>query len=260
MSYGDELMASGHALSEHERTGLKVVITDRSGRARWDDLWAGLPWIVQPGEPAAGAARVTNGPQCRPYIRYPFTRDTGCTFSGWRARDHVGALSLTAAELAAGRAVRDRLGHFTLVEPHVPAQSNPNKQWGWARWQVLADLLRASGRRVAQFSLPGVALLNGVEPIDTASFREGAAVLTFADEAVLPEGGMHHAAAVLRHPRTVVLFGGAVDPEATGYPWQVNLADAGKSSPCGKWRPCRHCAEVWARLDPAAVMAALEAA
>jgi len=79
MSYGDEIMASGHALAKHRETGQRVRIADKAGRPRWSELWAGLPWIVQPGEAGEGAVMLKNGPQCRPYIRYPFSRERGCT-------------------------------------------------------------------------------------------------------------------------------------------------------------------------------------
>lgn len=250
-------MASGHALTEHKRSGRKVVIVTKSGKPRWDELWRGLPWIVQPGEEAGDALRLRNGPQCRPYIRYPFTRKTGCTFSGWRARDHVGAIALTKAEMERAGRVRQETGPFILIEPHVPPQSNPNKQWGWANWQALADILRGQGRTVAQFRLPGVPMLERATPIETSSFREGAAVLALAEDAILPEGGMHHAAGVLRR-HAVVLFGGVVDVEATGYPWHSNIVDTSEASPCGRWEPCDHCADIWRALSPEAVAARLD--
>jgi len=254
MSYGDEIMASGHALAKHRETGQRVRIADKAGRPRWSELWAGLPWIVQPGEAGEGAVMLKNGPQCRPYIRYPFSRERGCTYSGWRARDHVGEIRFTDGELVRAETLAQPLGRFVLIEPHVPPQSNPNKQWGLALWQALADILTAHGHRVAQFSFPGAPLLKSAAAIEAGSFRVAAAVLKHASGLVLPEGGLHHAAGVQRLP-AVVLFGGAVDVNATGYPWHRNLADDGPGSPCGAWSPCRHCASIWARLTPQSVAA-----
>lgn len=257
MSYGDEIMASGHALALHRETGKRVRILDKAGRHRWSELWTGLPWIVQPGEGAKDAVTLKNGPQCRPYISYPFSRETGCTYSGWRARDHVGALRFTAAEDTRAALLSRDLGRFVLIEPNVAAQSNPNKQWGRARWQALAEILKARGLNVAQFAYPGASLLRGTLTVDAGSFRTAAALLPLAHGLVLPEGGLHHAAGVLSL-RAVVLFGGAVDVEATGYPCHVNLTDDGPGSPCGAWRPCGHCAAAWARLAPETVANAME--
>lgn len=247
MGIGDEIIASGHAKAVHRRTGKRVQIVDRYDRPRWHDVWEGLPYIVRPGENAAGAIKVRNGAQCRPYIRYPFNRKIGCTFSGWRVSDHVGEIRFSDAERRKAKAHAEALGPFVLVEPHVPPKSNPNKQWGWDKWQALVKPLRAERFQVAQFRLKGVPMLEGVTPIDTQSFREGAALLPHATGLILPEGGLHHAAGVLRLP-AVVLFGGAVPTWATGYPWQTNIADDGEA--CGRWLPCSHCAEVWDRLTP----------
>jgi hypothetical protein len=249
MSFGDEIMASGHALSVHRKSGGRIVIVGLDGEPRWSDLWAGLPWIVQPGETRAGASAVQNGPQCRPYIAYPFNRDIGCRYSGWRARDHLGEIRFTAEETGFAARATAGLEGFILIEPGVPAQSNPNKQWGRAKWQALADILTGEGRIVVQVGAPGTDTLAGVKLVETPSFRHGAAVLARAAHSILPEGGLHHAAGALHLP-AVVLFGGAVDVEATGYPWHTNVVDDGPLSPCGAWSPCDHCADVWAKLSP----------
>jgi ADP-heptose:LPS heptosyltransferase len=249
MSFGDEIMASGHALSVHRQTGGRVVIVGRNGRARWSDLWNGLPWIVQPDENRSGAAAIQNGPQCRPYIAYPFSREIGCRYSGWRAQDHVGEIRFTPEETDFAARVTSDIEGFVLIEPGVPEQSNPNKQWGRAKWQALTDILRDQGRIVVQVGAPGTDTMTGAKLIETPSFRYGAAILALAGHAILPEGGLHHAAGALRRP-AIVLFGGAVDVAATGYPWHTNVVDNGSHSPCGAWSPCDHCADVWAKLTP----------
>ena len=244
-------MASGHALTLHRETGKKVRICDRNGKPRWSDLWLGLQWIVQPGEDAERSFDLRNGPGCRPYIRYPFTRRLGCTYSGWRARDNVGAIRFMPDEIAYAEAVRQRLGRFIVIEPQIAPKSNPNKQWG--KWQGLVDLMRADGHLVVQLGPEGTETLPGAVLIPTRTFREGAAVLGRAWKTVLPEGGLHHAAGVMRRD-AVVLFGGTVDAEATGYPWHTNIVDG---PACGAWEPCAHCREIWDRLEPEAVYAAL---
>ena len=56
----------------------------------------------------------------------------------------------------------------------------------------------------------------------TPGFRDAAALLRGARAAVLPEGGLHHAAAAVGC-RAVVLFGAFGDPRATGYAEHINI-------------------------------------
>jgi hypothetical protein len=259
MGIGDEIMASGHALAEHKRTGKRVKILDVAGRPRFDVMWHGLPWIAQPHE-RGDFATVKNGPQCRPYISYPFGRDIGQRWTDWRARDHMGAIALTPAEQRFAKVETTGLGRggrFFVIEPGIEAKSNPNKQWGAVNWAELAGLMIADGLTVVQLG-PAARpdWSDGIRQIRTRSFRMAAAVLARAAGAVLPEGGLHHAAAVLGVP-AVVLFGGHISPEVTGYDGHVNIADRGPGSPCGRWMPCRHCRDVWQGLAPADVYAAL---
>jgi hypothetical protein len=256
MGIGDEIMASGHALAEHKRTGKRVKILDYHGRPRFDVMWHGLSWIAQPHE-TGDFATIHNGPQCRPYIDYPFSRDRGQRWTKWRARDHLGAIALTGAEAQFGRDATRGLGdRFFVVEPNIDPKSNPNKQWGAVNWAELVELMDADGLAVVQMGAAPAHLVPGATWIATRSFRQAAAVLARAAGSVLPEGGLHHAAAVLGVP-AVVLFGGHIGPETTGYDGHVNLADHGPGSPCGRWQPCRHCHDVWQRLAPAEVYAAL---
>ena len=96
-----------------------------------------------------------------------------------------------------------------LIEPNVPWQKSvaTNKDWGIARWQSLADRLRfKAGLRVFQTSY-GKRRLAGVEVIEVKSFRQAAAALSGLDLAIVPEGGLHHAAAAVGTP-AIVIFGG----------------------------------------------------
>lgn len=245
-------MASGHALAKHRRTGKRVQIIDINGRPRWSDVWRGLDWMAQPHERGDEITQLRNGPGCRPYIEYPFNRQRGLRFSGWRARDHVGALRLSGGEVEFAWRLTYGLGPFTVIEPHLTPKSNPNKQWG--KWKELVPLLPG---QVVQLGPVGTETLPGVLHLQTPTFRMAAAVLTFASGLVLPEGGLHHAAGVLRLP-AVVLYGGTVDVQATGYEWHTNIVDNEPGSPCGTWLPCHHCRNIWKRLTPEAVAAAAE--
>lgn len=128
-----------------------------------------------------------------------------------------------------------------LIEPNVPWHKSVafNKDWGIRRYQALADRLRAAGVPVFQFSY-GKLRLAGVELVEVASFRQAAAALSGFELAIVPEGGLHHAAAAVGTP-AVVIFGGFIPPSVTGYPFHVNLTGGARA--CGSWRACQHCRE-----------------
>lgn len=127
-----------------------------------------------------------------------------------------------------------------LIEPNVPWQKSvaANKDWGIARYQLLADRLRyRAGLPVFQFSY-GKFRLAGVEVVAVKSFRQAAAALSGFDLAIVPEGGLHHAAAAVGIP-AIVIFGGFIPPAVTGYANHVNLT--GGAEACGSWMTCQHC-------------------
>lgn len=245
MSFGDEIMASGHALARHRQTGRIISIEGKDGKRRWSDLWRGLHWIADQHCPSNEVVTIRNGPGCRPYIAYPFTRALGQRYTGWRARDHKGVLHLFEEEVEFAQRIRHRFGPYVLVEPHVP--SNPNKQWGYQNWEALCEELR--GVTLIQVGQAIIKGLPGVHWVQTPSFRHGAAILAHADYSVLPEGGLHHAAGVL-DKKVAVLFGGSPSVEVTGYEHHDNLVSDVEGTPCGKWTSCPHCVETWNRLKP----------
>lgn len=129
-----------------------------------------------------------------------------------------------------------------LIEPNVPWHKSvaANKDWGIARYQLLADRLRVAGIRVFQFS-HGKLRLAGAEVVPVSTFRQAAAVLAGFELAIVPEGGLHHAAAAVG-TRAIVIFGGFIPPDVTGYTAHVNLTGLMEGeSACGSWRACPHC-------------------
>ena len=126
-----------------------------------------------------------------------------------------------------------------LLEPNVPWHKSVavNKDWGALRWQLLAAKLKSAGWRVRQTSY-GKVRLESAEAVPCTSFRHAAAILAGCDLAIVPEGGLHHAAAAM-HKRAIVIFGGFIPPEVTGYRGHINLT--GGAEACGKWDRCEHC-------------------
>jgi Glycosyltransferase family 9 (heptosyltransferase) len=141
--------------------------------------------------------------------------------------------------------IYERNDKLILIEPNVPKKPcGPNKQWPVDRWAALARLLELNGWQVRQFEYGGP---NHVAPRTlTRDFRHAAALLKSARLAILPEGGLHHAAAAVGTP-AVVLFGGYTPPAILGYKGHANLT--GGATACGSFNPCKHCAEAMGNIE-----------
>jgi len=227
----------------------KVSILGVDGNARWSDIWRENPFIASPDEERNGEARgsIRNGSNCRPYIKYPFTAETGVNFTSWRARDYPGTIYFSVDEYHIAKDYKKDLGNFVIIEPHIKKKGNPNKQWGWHNWKMLAFILQ--GLNLVQLGPAGTKTLPGVKLIETYSFRHACIILSAARVSILPEGGLHHAAAAIKKP-AVVIFGGFVSPETTGYPEHKNIYSGDGNSPCGKWKRCTHCEDAMDSILP----------
>ncbi len=149
----------------------------------------------------------------------------------------------------------DDLGpDLILIEPNVANKPcAPNKQWAADRFKRVALELDAAGFTVRQFDYGGA---NKVATgIGTKTFRDAMRLLAKARLAILPEGGLHHAAAALGIP-AVVLFGGFVPPIVLGYQSHINLT--GGVSACGSFRRCQHCIEAMEAISVDDVLDAAE--
>jgi hypothetical protein len=250
MGWGDEIMVTAQARRLQERDPRKVAVIGADHRQRWSAIWEGNPRIVRPGElrSLAGVQLLRNGPGARPYLDYARfnNRDRSAALVFTQFRAEPGEIYLSAAEAELGRQARGAV----ILEPSIKLGASPNKAWGWARWQRLAELLR--DLRLVQIGPAGTRSLLGVELIETRDFRQACGVLSGAALLIAPEGGLHHAAAALGIP-AVVIFGGFISPATTGYEGHVNLFSADQA--CGMRAPCAHCAEAMGRIVPEEVAA-----
>lgn len=221
MGWGDELMAAGQASAMQG----PVAIVDRSGRLRTHDIWAGNKQIATSFRNAR--SRLLNCGGHRPYI-------SGKNVERWTWKPFKpipAHIALTPAELEFGR----QHGGRVVIEPNVKAIGHTNKAWFWDRWQMLANRYP---RKFIQVGWGDVRRLAGVEFVPTHNVRLACAVMQFSLAYVGPEGGLHHAAAAVGIP-AVVLFGGFISPEITGYLTHHNLFTGGR--PCGMRVDCPHC-------------------
>jgi len=185
-----------------------IEILDKHGKRRAHPLWQRVAEIAKPGERAAGS--IVNSGGCRPYIDYQRTTPQRWA---WRLDHRAREGELFDIGIDA------RARGLIVLEPSLKASASPNKQWG--RWQELIDAYPQLPW--AQLGNQQTRWLRGVVRLPAASFEAACAVLRACRFAVLPEGGLHHAAAALG-VRAIVLFGPYMPPSVTGYVSHINLA------------------------------------
>lgn len=209
MGFGDDIMASARVRTLYEREPTPVLITGLDGRPRWSEVWENNPKIARNRDGAGQVLR--DGPGARPHLDYSrMTRD----------RFFFNEVGLEPGEIFLVEQERSRARAAVLIEPHVKDGASPNKDWGFHRFQALVTARPTISWVQCDYGAP---LLDGVEVVRTGSFREACGVLSGVLAAVLPEGGLHHAAAALKIP-AVVIFGAYIPRTVTGYQGHVNLA------------------------------------
>lgn len=245
MGFGDQVIATGLAKGAKE-IGKRVAFGD-GHRIIWnhgsEEVFRNNPNIARPGDEGAPDIEWVHyykgnrgyNSQDSANSRWIWNYDFKCIPGEFFFDEHESAF---ANSIEAG---------FVLIEPNVPREKSvaPNKDWGALKYQAVADRLIADGYRIAQFSGLGFRI-NGARQIETKSFRQAAAALSKASLYIGPEGGLHHAAAAVQIS-AVVLFGGFIPPEATGYKTHTNLT--GGAEACGKYFPCVHCREAMDRIS-----------
>lgn len=242
MGWGDEIIAAGQAREIYTKRKKTVAILDKHGVPRWCDLWRGLFYIAGPNY---------QGPQTVPLINHSGRRPYYSHYSAekWHFVPFAcprGEFVFALDELSFGRHHR---GHI-VIEPNIKARASPNKQWPVERYQAVADALILENFKLVQFKPHdgrGVHL-RGVAMLDVPTFRLAAAILHNSIAYVGAEGGLHHAAAALGVDcPAVVIYGGFISPEQTGYKGQVNLFTGG--APCGSRVPCKHCEKAMGKIS-----------
>jgi hypothetical protein len=249
LGFGDELMMAGEFRALPDP---RPVLVYRRGKPFWHEAWNGNPRFVRPADAATTPHQVYHTPEGR--VRRPYQDNERTTADRWAWRPYrpkPGELYFSADEIDFAKPFDGR--RFVLIEPHIKAGAPVNKDYGFARWQEVVKL--RPDIAWIQTGPAGARPLSGVQFLSCPSVRHACAVMAHAAAYVGPEGGMHHAAAALAKP-AVVVFGGYVSPEITGYDTHKNIFTGGTA--CGWRKPCQHCAEAMAKITPAQVIQALE--
>jgi len=254
MGIGDEIMVSGEVELLAAGTDHVYAICDaRGGRAkhRWHYVWDGNPHIARPH--AAYTHELFNHGGARPYISAKLDMRWV-----WRKyRPLPGRLYLTKY-IDHLKAVAS--GHV-VFNPDLKSGAPVNKQWPREYWEALVrDTPQVSWLQIGEgdgvntgWRVPGARYLQ------TPTFWHACGALAGARAAVLQEGGLHHAAAALGTP-AVVIFGGFIAPDCTGYNAQQSIFVPTEEHPlgCGMRFYCEHCAKAMRSIQPTDVMQRLE--
>lgn len=231
MGAGDYLMATAQVKSLYAKNSTPVLVIGADGRSLWHEVFENNPKILR--RPARHMQRLVNGPGVRPYIAAKTARQW--TWKRWDIQP--GEIFLTDAERMFAEPYRGKI----LIEPNIKGTNEGNKAWVPDRWVQLAAT-RSDFLQVGPASAPR---LRGVQFARTDTFRLACAVMSVARAFVGTEGGLHHAAAALGVP-AVVLFGGFISPDITGYPMHHNLFTGGKA--CGMRVACQHCRDAMSAI------------
>jgi Glycosyltransferase family 9 (heptosyltransferase) len=228
MGWGDDLMVAGEARRIHRLTGKVVsIVSHVGGASHWSPLWNGLTYIAAPGQ--IGGVTIIDSPQHRPYRAA--VSPIGSTWREYNPQPSEILFSDREIEFA-----RQVGNGFIVIEPHVKLERDgaENKQWGFENYRKLVQTM--ANVKWIQLSRSHLMSLPGVTHVRTNSFRQACAILAQASAYVGPEGGLHHASAAVGIP-AVVIFGGYISPQVTGYSHHKNLF-RGTGLGCGRHLKC----------------------
>jgi hypothetical protein len=247
MGLGDDLMVTGEVRDLYAKNQLKVKVMIEKNKIRKSEVFLRNPYMIREGEPSNVSNTQTLGPEAgRRYIS-KITPDKYIWKDSTPAR---GQIFFSNRELIAARDIAKSLGSLPVfIEPNLKPRAPINKDWGWASWNNLVN--SAPDINWVQIVKDGSKLLPKVQYATTPDFRTAIALLRHAAVSVLPEGGLHHASAVVGS-KAIVLFGGFISPKQTGYDDHINIFTGG--IPCGNRLPCSHCKKAMQDITPSMVL------
>jgi len=265
MGLGDDMMWLGEAEKVHKQNKDAVIHDGRE----YSPMWKGHDWVVAPDY---------DGPKKR--ILVP--RKPGGNrwyIDGWGPgkiiyKNYVptpAPYRISTDEInKAVKILKDNgikpTDQFVIVNPDTKNTTlSSNKDWGFHRWQSLTDKLnghvkvvrvKPSGpvKDISGLVQYGQKTLDNAINISEDDVRVSFAIMSFSKLIITSEGGVHHFAAAINKP-ALVLYGGAIHPDQTGYVDrnQTYYVYNDPKTPCGSQIPCKHCKEAMAAIDPQVV-------
>ena len=258
MGYGDDIMATAEARELKVKNPRAKILVGDGIKEYVSPIFEGNPSIsrlkdIQPGDQVIW---LKNYYGCRPYIDY--------TRSNFNQRVFFKDYNARPGDLYIPDAIQSEVDFLlktefkknllVMIEPNVAMR--PNKDWDLNNWQAVVNSLHDNIDYV-QPAYPGASLLQGARPIPTKTFLHGCALLKRSDFFLGSEGGLHHASAALG-VRAIVLFGGRIHPNITGYSNHINIYIEAPDSPCGMFAPCEHCRRCLEKIRPEQIIELLQ--
>lgn len=244
MGFGDDVITTALAKRAFQQIGKKV----RPGNGvevEWSAVFDHSPYLDKSSGPWL---KCSTGH--RPYIDYAKC-EQGRFAWNYGFKVEPGHIELTADERKA-YPQRD----FVMIEPNTKrALGNNNKDWGFEKWQEVVRVMPHVRFLQAVGNGKQFVALQGVEAVDTKSFRDACALLSHASLFVGTDGGLHHAAAALG-VRAVVVWGGFAPPSILGYDMHTNLCKA--RDWCGSLTNCMHCRQAMDSISIDEVVSAID--
>ena len=243
MGLGDDLMITGEVKLLASTIKRKIAVKMERNRQRWSEVFINNPHMATVEEVKAGAHVHWLGVNAGRRYRASETKEKRVwTTVGPTA----GELYFTDEEADYGKKISDEIGKdAVIIEPNLKQIATVNKDWGWPKWEKLVSI--APNVNWVQIAKKEYKKLPGVKHISPPSFRHAASLIANISLCVLPEGGLHHAAAAV-NKKAVVIFGGYISPVQTGYPIHVNIFTGGV--PCGMKIRCTHCTSAMNKIAP----------
>jgi len=250
MGYGDILMIMGEAKLSFEKNALRCVMS-RFREAEGSELYKNLPYIINENQIESGEKVVSlKKYNYMPYIDWTQMTTDKIVYKKYTPKPAELLINNSYLDLA--DRFHSEVGDFIFIEPHVKDTfTSNNRDWGWENY---VDLVNNCNYTFVQPDY-GLRILPGVVRVKTPNFLSACAILSRAKTAVFSEGGFMHAAAALGI-RSVVIYGGVISPEITGYKIHYNFYSGGE--PCGSRNPCKHCKKAMKKIPPRKVIKKLK--
>lgn len=166
--------------------------------------------------------------------KYTVNRETSCSIFCQMmnyigiGEDRIPKLYLSDAEVQIAKS--DYPDPYVVIAPVGKTKFSANrKEWGQENFQKLVNRLKEV--RIIQIGMPSDQLLKNVIDARVINIRKTAAIISNADLFIGLEGGLMHLARAVDKP-AVIIFGGYIKPEISGYDLNTNIATAVDCSPC----------------------------
>ena len=238
MGFGDDIMATALARKAIEQSPNSKVVFGNPDTyhnhetntldVHWSEVFLNNPNIAQPEELVSNFICIPDYPGNRQSISYADTvtnqEKTAYSVFAWTKDFHApkGELFFSNDELLKVAKTVARLPRkFVVIEPNVMTKDWINhKGWNIDNWKAVVK--SAPYIPFVQLGAPQSKSFDGMAHLDTISFREACVILSFSSGYIGTDGGLHHAAAALNIPATV-LWGHYSSPEVFGYKEHQNI-------------------------------------